>query len=95
MNNLLGAARPVPCGGCGRRIQWHRALHTRILLGGLMFRAGAVAVVLSGLGAVLVPRIGVPYGLVAVGAAFLAVAGILVTRTPAARQFVELASSDA
>jgi hypothetical protein len=95
MNTLFGAARPTKCSGCGCSIQWHRSLHARLLLGGLIFRLGALALLVLGIGAALMPSLPVPYGTAAMVAAAVAVAGIFVTYTPASRTFVELANNDA
>jgi hypothetical protein len=82
------------CGGCGRGIQWHRSLHSRIRVGKLVYVAGAVILLLCGLGAVVAPGADVPYRLVAGVTVFLPAAGILVTRTRASEQFVELVDDD-
>jgi hypothetical protein len=95
MNTWLGAARPTACSSCGRSIQWHRSLHARILFGGLTFRVGVLALVALAVGAALLPGLPVPYGMAAVVAAAVAVAGVFVTYTPTSRIFVELASNDA
>jgi hypothetical protein len=95
MNTLLGAARAVPCPSCGQRIQWLRTLHTRILAGGLMFRIGVAALLAIGLATVAWPESTLPHSLVALVGAALAVAGVLVTYTPASQPLVELASDDA
>lgn len=95
MNTVLGAAQPIACSGCGRSIQWHRSLHGRIFVGGLMFRLGGLAVFACIAGALFLPRLPVSYGVAATVAVTLAVVGVLVTYTPASRTFVELASNDA
>jgi endogenous inhibitor of DNA gyrase (YacG/DUF329 family) len=95
MNTWFGAARPTTCSSCGRSIQWHRSLHVRILFGGLIFRLGALALLVLAVCAPLLPGLPVPYGMAAVVAAAVAVAGVFVTYTPASRTLVELASNDA
>ncbi len=95
MNTVLGAARPIACSGCGRRIQWHRSLHARLLFGGLIFRVGVFSLLAVAIGAALLPTLPVSYGMAAAVASAVAVVGVFVTHTPASRTFVELASNDA
>ena len=45
MNTLLGAAKPTACPGCNSQVRWHHTLHRRMLIGGLLFRVGVLALV--------------------------------------------------
>ena len=91
MNTILGASRSIECPNCGQSVQWHHSLRTRMLLGGLMFRAGAFALIAFILCTFVFP-LASTYNWVGWFAALVAIAGVLVTATPSSRTMVEAAS---
>lgn len=43
MNRLWGL-RPVPCSGCGKLLQYHKDIRSRLRVGGHIFRLGVLCV---------------------------------------------------
>ena len=92
---LLGKPRVVACVGCRQPLQWHRSLHARMFLSGLLFRIGALAFVIVFVLGQFIPVVALHVDTLMLASVVLAAVGILGTATRASSAFVEVASSDA